>query len=226
MNVNDIVEFKRTKNRYRIAGFGKMKDPNGKDWLDSVVYENFQIYKEEFGYVPPEKSEIFTRELKDFESKFELSIPKVQIFDSRDGRMVYDFGLGEFILSRYFDNGFGLRNHIKYSEEKDGDVGIFCQRLAGDILIGEMKKADGRISQELLDAIRKDIKGGVFPKTTSGLGQIQNLLYFLSIPESKKEEETAAEGEPISEPLENIEEVLTQEEPKEETPVEEQDDQI
>lgn len=220
MNINDIVEFKKTKNRYRIAGFGKMKNPSTGEWIDSVVYENFQTYVEKFGYTAPEKSEVFIREKEDFESKFELSIPKVQVFNynpqTNTRQLIYDFGVGEFILSKYFDKGFGLRTAVKYTEEM-GDTNRFCQTLAGDILIGEMKKADSRISQALLDEIRKDIKTGTFKKNITGLGEIQNLLYFLSVPgndEETKEEETQTEEEklPIPEETKDTEEVVGQEE--------------
>lgn len=189
MNVNDIVEFKKTKNRYRIAGFGRMKVPNAKGWVDSVVYENFQDFDEKFGYVGPKEVKIYTRELKDFEEKFEISVPKVQIFNSQDGKMIYDFGMPEVVLARYFDEGYGLRASITIPEEYQKNVPTFCQILAGDILIGGMKTADERISQKLLDAIKKDIKAGVFEKTTVGLSEIQNLLYFLCIPDNEKDEE-------------------------------------
>ena len=226
MNINDIVEFKKTKNRYRIAGFGKMKDPGSGEWIDSVVYENFQTYVEKFGYVAPEKHEVFIREKEDFESKFELSIPKIQVFNynpqTQTRQLIYDFGIGEFILSKYFDKGLGLRSAVKYTEEM-GDLNMFCQTLAGDILIGEMRKADSRISQELLDEIKKDIKVGTFKKNVTGLSEIQSLLYFLAVPGDNNEEpKDAEEVMDTTETDETLEPKL--EEPKAEE--KDEDDQI
>jgi len=209
MNVNDIVEFKKTKNRYRIAGFGRMKVPNAKGWVDSVVYENFQDFDEKLGYVGPKDVKIYTRELKDFEAKFEISVPKVQVFNSQDGKMIYDFGLPELVLARYFDEGYGLRTSVHLSEEGLKNVPMFCQTLAGDILIGGMKTADERIEQKLLDAIKKDIKAGIFEKNTVGLSEIQNLLYFLCIPDDEKKDETPVpEEKPVGVPDDETEEPL------------------
>jgi hypothetical protein len=213
MNVNDIVEFKKTKNRYRIAGFGRMKTPGSKDWLDSVIYENFQDYDETLGYVSPKEVKIYTREKEEFEEKFEVSVPKVQVYDTRDGRMIYDFGLPENVLARYFDEGFGLGGSLKLSDEAKKNIPAFCQALAGDILIGGMTKADDRIDSKLLDTIKKDIKAGVFKKSTQGMVEIQNLLYFLCIPDTPKE------GENKDEAIDNVPEVLEpviQEEPEDE----------
>ena len=198
MNVNDIVEFKKTKNRYRVAGFGRMKVPGQKGWLDSVVYENYQDYDETLGYVAPKEVKIYTREKTEFESKFEPSIPKVQFFNTQDGKMIYDFGLPESVLVRYFDEGFGLARSLTISDEAKKNLPLFCQTLSGDILIGDMRVADERLTQKLLDALRKDIKEGVFAKNVQGMAEIQNLLYFLSIPDDseKKEEEKPVEEAP------------------------------
>lgn len=228
MNVNDIVEFKKTKNRYRVAGFGRMKVPGQKGWLDSVVYENFQDYDEILGYVAPKEIKIYTREKEDFEAKFEPSIPKVQVFNTQDGRMIYDFGLPENVLARYFDEGYGLAGSLTISDEAKKNLPMFCQGLAGDILIGSMKTADDRISQKLLDAIKKDIKSGVFAKNAQGMAEIQNLLYFLCIPDDseKKNEEEAPKIEEVpeeeSQPLDNVAEILDDQ--KEEPEVDDQEE--
>ena len=58
-----------------------------------------------------------------------------------------------------------------------------------------MKEADDRITPELLDSLRKDIKAGVFKKSSEGLAHIQNLLYFLSIPDESEKDAPKAEGE-------------------------------
>ena len=227
MNVNDIVEFKKTKNRYRIAGFGRMKVPGSKEWLDSVVYENYQDRDEVLGYVSPKEVKIYTREKADFEEKFEQSIPKVQVFNTQDGRMIYDFGLPENVLARYFEEGYGLAGSLTISDEAKKNLPMFCQNLAGDILIGGLKKADDRISQKLLDAIQKDIKAGTFKKASQGLAEIQNLLYFLCIPDdSQKEENKEGVDEDDQEeatPIENVTEVLDSE--PEAREVEEEDDE-
>ena len=186
MKVNDIVESKKTKNRYRVAGTGKMKLPGDDTWLDSVVYESFQDYAEDSGYVAPKETVVYIREMADFESEFEPSVPKIQIFDKNTGNYIYDFGISENLLVKYFEAGFGLRSSVLYKESL-GDLPTFCQILAGDILIGGMDKADERISQELLDAIRGDVESGTFGRTAKGMIELQNLLYFLAIPGSGEE---------------------------------------
>jgi len=82
MRIGDVVEFKKTKNRYRIAGFGRMKSPGNGKWVDAVIYETFMDYdpdEEEYTKVEPT---VYIRELEDFEDKFEISLPKVQIYNS------------------------------------------------------------------------------------------------------------------------------------------------
>jgi len=60
-------------------------------------------------------------------------------------------------------------------------IEAWCQTLAGDILIAGMDKEDNRISQEVLDQIRKDLDAGRFGKGVTALAQIQMLLFFLTI---------------------------------------------
>ena len=80
MKIGDIVEFKKTKNRYRIAGYGRMKDPKGNGWFDAVIYETYMDYDpDEDDYNRATTSNIYVREKDDFEEKFEFSTPKVQI---------------------------------------------------------------------------------------------------------------------------------------------------
>lgn len=189
MNINDIVEFKESKNRYRIAGFGQMKDPTTGNWLDSVVYESFQDYVPDYGYVAPKEVVAYIRELKDFSSNFEPSIPKIQIIDSSTSKYVYNFGVPEILLAKYFDLGYGLGTSLYPGGE---DHQEFSKKLAWNIMSGKVKKDDTRIDPKLLEEIKKDIKAGKFSDSLEGLTQIQNLLYFLCIP--GKEEERSEEN--------------------------------
>lgn len=186
MKVNDIFEFKKTKNRYRVLGFGSMKDPSDGEWLDSVIYESYQEYKKGIGYLPYLNKKIYIREIADFLDKFTPSIPPIQIIGP-DGGLVYEFGVSEELLSRYFTDGYGMANHV-HGPDDMGLLAEFAQNLGADIMLVEMKKADDRISQDLLDVIRKDIKSGVFKKNLGGLRELQNLLYFLSLPQYQEEE--------------------------------------
>lgn len=186
MRIGDVVEFKKTKNRYRIAGFGRMKSPGNGKWVDAVIYETFMDYdpdEEEYTKVEPT---IYIRELEDFEDKFEISLPKVQIYNSETGQPLYDFGVSEKLLSEYFDRGQGGAKSI-HVEVKPENMAIeaWCQTLAGDILIAGMNKEDNRISQEVLDQIRKDLDAGRFGKGVTALAQIQMLLFFLTIKTSE-----------------------------------------
>lgn len=191
MKVEDIVEFKKTKNRYRVAGFGRMKSPSDGKWVDSVIYEALSEWKEGYGYLPTERN-VFIREAKDFEEKFEPSIPIVQVMDSRTGQYIYDFGVPEVLLGKYFEKGFS--GQVNYSPDLKIDVDKFCYNIAFDIIVGDLKKADGRLSQELLDEIRKDIKAGEsFKKTPEGITELQSLLFFLSLKTTQPAEEPAGQ---------------------------------
>lgn len=197
MKVNDIFEFKKTKNRYRVLGFGSMKDPSDGEWLDSVIYEPYQEYKKGAGYVPYTNKKIYVRETADFLDRFTPSIPPIQIIGP-DGGLVYEFGVSEEILSRYFTDGFGMGKEV-HGPADMRLLGEFAQSLGADIMLTDMKKADERISQGLLDAIRKDIKAGVFSKNLGGLREVQNLIYFLSIPQYQEEEKEVANDPNIEE---------------------------
>ncbi len=194
MKVEDIVEFKKTKNRYRIAGFGRMKNPSNGKWVDSVIYEAISEYKEDYGYIPTERG-VYIREKSDFEEKFEQSVPAVQIMDSRTGQFIYDFGVPEFLLAKYFDLGYA--GSVNYKPESGIEADKFCYNLAFNILVCDQEKADEKIPQELLDEIRGDIKAGKFKKTPEGVSELQSLLFFLSIksPETQGVEPPAVDGE-------------------------------
>lgn len=74
MYKNSIVEFTKTKNRYKILQFdSKMKDPTTRKWLDSVIYQEckkFNSLTKE--YINIDNGKIYVREKKDFLRKFEL----------------------------------------------------------------------------------------------------------------------------------------------------------
>jgi hypothetical protein len=219
MKIGDIVEFKKTKNRYRIAGFGRMKNPGNGRWTDAVIYESFMDYDpDEDDYVKSIEPSVYIREKEDFEDKFEPSIPKVQIYNSETGQPLYDFGVSEKLLSTYFDLGLGGAKHVLVDKKPDNmTIEVWCQTLAGDILISGMTKADERISQEILDQIRKDIDSGKFGTGVAALAQIQMLLFFLTIrtneePEQNSEEKP--EGVIINEEN-NLEEVVPEEDGQE-----------
>lgn len=196
MKIGDIVEFKKTKNRYRIAGYGRMKDPKGNGWFDAVIYETYMDYDpDEDDYNRAATSNIYVREKDDFEEKFEFSIPKVQIYSSETGQPIYEFGVSEKLLSTYFDLGFGGNRSI-HSNVKDPNTSIeaWCQTLAGDILIGEMNTADERLTQEVLDQIKSDLAAGKFGENIVALGKIQMLIFFLTIPMDASAAEPVEEG--------------------------------
>ena len=183
MKIGDIVEFKKTKNRYRIAGFGRMKNPGNGKWLDSVIYEQYMDYDpDEDDYSKSIGGGVFIREKEDFEDKFEYSIPKVQIYNSETGQPVYEFGVSEKLLSKYFEAGFAGSTSVHPETKKENETfENWCQSLAGDILIGGMTTADLRIEQPLLDQIRKDLEAGNFGKGVSALASIQMLIFFLTV---------------------------------------------
>jgi hypothetical protein len=213
MKIGDIVEFKKTKNRYRIAGFGRMKNPGNGRWTDAVIYEQFMNYDpDEDDYTKSEPT-VYIREQEDFEDKFEPSIPKVQIYNSETGQPLYDFGVSEKPLATYFDMGFGGAKHVLL-DKKPANMSIesWCQNLAGDILISGITKADERLSQEVLDQIRKDIGLGAFGSGISALAQIQMLLFFLTVRTNE---------EPEGEVEEKPEDVIINEETTEEVVPEE-----
>jgi hypothetical protein len=205
MKIGDIVEFKKTKNRYRIAGFGRMRNPGNGKWVDAAIYEAYMDYDpDEDDYTKTDPS-VYIRELEDFEDKFELSIPKVQIYNSETGQPLYDFGVSEKVLSEYFGRGQGggTQVHIEVKPENVA-VEAWCQTLAGDILIAGMNKEDERISQEVLDQIRNDLNSGKFGTGVSALAQIQMLLFFLTI--KTAENYPASEGNSEEEQVETINE--------------------
>ena len=213
MKINDIVEFKKTKNRYRIAGFGRMKDPKGNGWFDAVIYETYMDYDpDEDDYVKSGTSNIYVREKDDFENKFEISIPKVQVYNAETGQPIYEFGVSEKLLSTYFEMGFGGNKAI-HSETKAPSTSLeaWCQTLAGDILIGGMNTADERLTQEVLEQIKADLANGKFGENIVALGQIQMLIFFLTIPMdspapesvSENPEEAVIEELPVEESEEN-----------------------
>lgn len=215
MKIGDIVEFKKTKNRYRIDGFGRMKNPGNGKWHDAVIYEQFMDYDpDEDDYTKSEPS-VYIREKEDFEDKFEPSIPKVQIYNSETGQPIYDFGVSEKLLSRYFEAGFAGMTSV-HPETKRPNEGLdsWCQSLAGDIIIGGMTTSDTRIDQPLLDQIRKDLAEGNFGKGVEALAKIQMLIFFLTIRTQEPQSEEPREGI-------NVSEVTEEEEPKE--PEEEQE---
>ena len=182
MRIGDIVEFKKTKNRYRIAGFGRMKNPGNGKWLDSVIYEQYMEYDPETDDYTKMEPSVYIREKTDFEDKFELSIPKVQIYNSDTGQPIYEFGVSEKLLSEYFDLGFYGQKHVFLDKKPENmSIDAWCQNLAGDILIGGMKEADERITQEVLDRINSDLAGGRFGSGINALSQIQMLVFFLTV---------------------------------------------
>lgn len=201
MKIGDIVEFKKTKNRYRIAGFGRMKDPNGSKWSDAVIYETYMDYDPDEGdYTKASTIDVFIREKTDFDEKFEISIPMVQIYNSETGQPVYEFGVSERLLKEYFDLGFGGGKSIKAStKDPKVSIDVWCQTLAGDIVIGGMKTADERLTQEVLEKIRKDMEEKKFGENIVALSQIQMLVFFLTIPiddsSEEKQEESKSETE-------------------------------
>lgn len=210
MKINDIVEFKKTKNRYRIAGFGRMKDPKGNGWFDAVIYETYMDYDpDEDDYVKSGTSNVYVREKDDFENKFEISIPKVQVYNSETGQPIYEFGVSEKLLSTYFEMGFGGNKAI-HSETKAPSTSLeaWCQTLAGDILIGGMNTADERLTQEVLEKIKADLADGKFGENIVALGQIQMLIFFLTIPMDSPAPESVSE---------NPEEAVIEELPAEES---------
>ena len=194
MKIGDIVEFKKTKNRYRIAGFGRMKNPGNGKWLDSVIYEQYMEYSQETDDYKKTEPSVYIREKEDFEDKFEPSIPKVQIYNSETGQPLYDFGVSEKLLSEYFDAGLAGQKHIFLESTKPENMTIeaWCQNLAGDILIGGKKEADDRITQEALDRINADLADGKFGSGITALGQIQMLIFFLTV--RMNEPEQTVEG--------------------------------
>ena len=216
MKIGDIVEFKKTKNRYRIAGYGRMKDPKGNGWFDAVIYETYMDYDpDEDDYMKTGSFNIYVREKDDFESKFEFSIPKVQVYNSDTGQPIYEFGVSEKLLSTYFEEGFGGNKAI-HSETKAPSTSLeaWCQTLAGDILIGGMTTADERLTQEVLEKIRTDLADGKFGENIVALGQIQMLIFFLTVPMDSPAPEGIIEEpveEPIEEPIEEpAEEIVTE----------------
>jgi len=54
-----IYMFKKTGNLYEVLGYGKMKNPVTREWLDCVIYRG------------QETGETYVRELQEFNSKFE-----------------------------------------------------------------------------------------------------------------------------------------------------------
>lgn len=182
MNTGEIYEFKKTKNRYRIAGFGRMKNPGNGKWLDAVIYESYMDYDPDTDDYTKSEISAYVREKEDFEDKFELSIPKVQIYNSETGQPLYEFGMSEKLLSEYFNSGFGGAKHVFLDKKPENmTIEAWCQRIAGDIVISGMTTADERLSQEVLDKIKEDLAAGKFDSGIEALSQIQMLLFFLTI---------------------------------------------
>lgn len=71
-----IVEYGVSKNRYTIlAEKALMKNPETKEWVDCVIYQQYKILIDgEYVTVPDDTKMVFCRESSDFWNKFTLCL--------------------------------------------------------------------------------------------------------------------------------------------------------
>ena len=70
MEKHTIVEFYRPHNRYKVMSEkSKMKHPETGDWIDSIIYQEYQILVDG-EYVDSKEQNVYVREKKDFLTKF------------------------------------------------------------------------------------------------------------------------------------------------------------
>lgn len=72
---DSIVKFKRTGNLYKIlSSVCKMKHPETREWISSVVYQGYKILTDSGDYIDDPDQKIWIREFQDFNKKFELTL--------------------------------------------------------------------------------------------------------------------------------------------------------
>ena len=70
---NSIVEFWRTKNRYKVLNMNsKMKHPETGDWIPAVIYQEYKVLDKTGEYIETTNGQVYIREKTDFINKFSL----------------------------------------------------------------------------------------------------------------------------------------------------------